>query len=71
MICNEFLYEILYVTKAIKMFFLRKNVTLPHLAVLHAKFRGRLKIESSLLLFLFYKLTLDCFANSEITKIVV
>jgi hypothetical protein len=71
MICNEFLCEILYVTKAIKTFALRKNVTLPHLVVLHAKFRGRLKIESSPLLFLFYELAVDCFANSEITKILV
>jgi hypothetical protein len=71
MICNEFLYEILYVTKAIKTFFLRKNVTLPHFAVLHAKFRGRLKIESSPLLFLFNELAVDCVANSEITKILV
>jgi hypothetical protein len=30
-------YQNFYATKAIKMFFLRKNVTLPHLAVLHVK----------------------------------
>jgi hypothetical protein len=53
------------------MSLLRKNVTLPHLAILHAKFRGRLKIESSPLLFLFYELAVDCFANSEITRILV
>jgi hypothetical protein len=52
-------------------FFLRKNVTLPHLAVLHAKFRGRLKIESSPLVFLFHERSVDCFANSEITRILV
>jgi hypothetical protein len=48
-----------------------KKVTLPHLAVLHAKFRGCLMIEKSFLLPLFYEPTANCFANPEITTIVV
>jgi hypothetical protein len=46
------------------MFLLRKNVTLPHLAVLHAKFRGSL---ISLMLFLFHDFFANYFANFEIT----
>jgi hypothetical protein len=43
------LYRNFNAIKAIKTFFLRKNVTLPHLAVLHDKFRGRLgKLKFSL-----------------------
>jgi hypothetical protein len=43
------LYRNFYVIKAIKTFLLRKIITLPHLAVLHEKFRGRLgKLEFSL-----------------------
>jgi hypothetical protein len=36
------LYRNFNAIKAIKTFFLRKNVTLPHLAVLHEKIRGGL-----------------------------
>jgi hypothetical protein len=64
-------YEILCVTKAIKTFFLRINVTLPHLAVLHAKFHVRLMIGSSKQLSLFRELAADYFANPKITKIIV
>jgi hypothetical protein len=67
-ICNELVYEILCVTKAIKTFFLRKNVTLPHLVVLLAKFRSRLMIGNSSQLPLFLR---NYFANPKITKILV
>jgi hypothetical protein len=61
-------YRNFYATKAIKTFFLRKNITLPHLAILHEKIL-RQNEEVGVLSYCFaHRNVCEFFANFEISR---